>query len=57
MDFTIEFPDDAWNIMCRANPRLNNALYTKIYQRTVPYFSRDLANVTRDWNKVIEQIT
>jgi pyrimidine precursor biosynthesis enzyme len=23
MDFTIEFPDEAWDIMCRANPRLN----------------------------------
>jgi ABC-type nitrate/sulfonate/bicarbonate transport system substrate-binding protein len=52
MDFTIEFPDQAWDIMCKANPRLNNQLYSKIYQRTLPYFSRDLNNVERDWNKV-----
>jgi ABC-type nitrate/sulfonate/bicarbonate transport system substrate-binding protein len=52
MDFTIEYPDEAWDIMCKANPRLNNALYTKIYQRTLPYFSRDLNNVQRDWSKV-----
>ena len=31
--------------MTRANPRLDNNLYAKIYQRTLPYFSRDLLNV------------
>merc|ERR1712106_1081086 len=41
-DFTIEHPDAAWKIMTRANPRLDNNLYAKIYQRTLPYFSRDL---------------
>ena len=35
----------AWKIMTRANPRLDNNLYAKIYQRTLPYFSRDLLNV------------
>ena len=38
--------------MTRANPRLDNNLYAKIYQRTLPYFSRDLRNVDRDWEKV-----
>lgn len=52
MDFTIEYPDEAWTLMCKANPRLRTPLYSKIYQRTLPYFSRDLANVPRDWNKV-----
>lgn len=52
MDYTIEFPDDAWAIMCKASPRLNVPLYSKIYQRTLPYFSRDLSNVQRDWSKV-----
>merc|ERR1711956_127383 len=42
----------AWKIMTRANPRLDNILYAKIYQRTLPYFSRDLLNVDRDWEKV-----
>merc|ERR1712129_125873 len=51
-DFTIEHPDAAWKIMTRANPRLDNNLYAKIYQRTLPYFSRDLLNVDRDWEKV-----
>jgi hypothetical protein len=27
-------------------------LYTKIFQRTAPYFSRNLLNVERDWSKV-----
>ena len=52
MDFTIEYPDLAWEVMCKANPRLNCPLYTKIFNRTLPYFSRDLNNVARDWNKV-----
>jgi len=52
MDLTIEYPDEAWDLMCRANPRLNTPLYTKIFQRTLPYFSRDLLNVERDWTKV-----
>ena len=51
-DFTIENPELAWEEMCIANPRLRTDLYGKIYQRTLPYFSRDLLNVQRDWEKV-----
>jgi len=51
-DFTIEHPDEAWGIMTKANPRLDNRLYARIFQRTLPYFSRDLRNVDRDWEKV-----
>jgi ABC-type nitrate/sulfonate/bicarbonate transport system substrate-binding protein len=51
-DMTTEFPDDAWKIMLRANPRLDTPLYTQIFQRSLPYFSRELLNVDRDWNKV-----
>ena len=51
-DFTIEYPEEAWDVMCQANPRLNNDMYKKIYQRTLPYFSRTLLNVERDWSKV-----
>jgi len=45
-------PDEAWKLMLRANPRLDTPMYTKIYQRSLPYFSRDLLNVQRDWAKV-----
>ena len=51
-DLTIEYPDEAWNLMTRANPRLDTPLYKQIYRRTLPYFSRDLLNVERDWAKV-----
>lgn len=51
-DLTIEYPDEAWKIMVKANPRLDNPLYQQIFQRSLPYFSRDLLNVDRDWNKV-----
>jgi ABC-type nitrate/sulfonate/bicarbonate transport system substrate-binding protein len=51
-DLTIEHPDEAWKLMLRANPRLDTPMYTKIYQRSLPYFSRDLLNVQRDWAKV-----
>eukprot|EP01063_Lacrimia_lanifica_P027939 TRINITY_DN3997_c0_g1_i1.p1 TRINITY_DN3997_c0_g1~~TRINITY_DN3997_c0_g1_i1.p1 ORF type:complete len:338 (+),score=172.81 TRINITY_DN3997_c0_g1_i1:61-1074(+) len=51
-DDMIEDPEVAWETMTLANPRLRTDLYTKIYQRTLPYFSRDLLNVQRDWNKV-----
>lgn len=52
IDFTIEYPDEAWALMTKANPRLKTNLYKEIYQKTLPYFSRDLMNVERDWNKV-----
>jgi ABC-type nitrate/sulfonate/bicarbonate transport system substrate-binding protein len=51
-DFTIEHPDRAWKVMCQANPRLDTEMYAKIFQRSLPYFSRDLRNVDRDWEKV-----
>lgn len=51
-DMMIEYPDEAWKIMVKANPRLDTPLYYQIYQRSLPYFSRDLLNVDRDWNKV-----
>mmetsp|Transcript_18372 Transcript_18372/g.29896 ORF Transcript_18372/g.29896 Transcript_18372/m.29896 type:complete len:237 (+) Transcript_18372:573-1283(+) len=51
-DYTIEYPDEAWETMCQANPRLRTPLYQEIFQHTLPYFSRDLLNVERDWEKV-----
>jgi len=51
-DYTIEHPDKAWGFMTKANPRLDNKLYRRIFDRTMPYFSRDLRNVDRDWEKV-----
>lgn len=51
-DYTIENPDEAWELFCQQMPLLRNPIYEKVYQRTLPYFSRTLLNVDRDWEKV-----
>ncbi|MEE9452719.1 MAG: ABC transporter substrate-binding protein [Gammaproteobacteria bacterium] len=50
--YTIENPEKAFAILCEQNPRLNTELYHKIFISSLPYFSRDLKNVARDWEKV-----
>jgi ABC-type nitrate/sulfonate/bicarbonate transport system substrate-binding protein len=50
--FTTENPDDAFELLCQAMPRLRTPLYRKIFNRTLPFYSRTLLNVDRDWNKV-----
>jgi ABC-type nitrate/sulfonate/bicarbonate transport system substrate-binding protein len=50
--FTTERPDEAFEVLCESKPQLRNALYQKIFNRTLPFFSRNLLNVERDWNKV-----
>jgi ABC-type nitrate/sulfonate/bicarbonate transport system substrate-binding protein len=52
VDLTIEYPEEAWEEMCKMNPRLRNVTYKLIFDRTLPYFSRTLLNVDRDWEKV-----
>lgn len=50
--FTTENPDEAFEILSASIPQLGNDLYKKIFIRTLPFFSRNLFNVERDWNKV-----
>lgn len=50
--FTIENPEKAFEIICISKPQLRTKLFEKIFTRTLPYFSRNLLNVDRDWNKV-----
>lgn len=50
--FTTEHPDEAYESLCIVMPRLRTDLYKKIFFRTLPFFSRNLLNVDRDWNKV-----
>lgn len=50
--FTTENPEEAFKILCRAKPELNTSLQQKIFMRTLPFFSRNLLNVERDWEKV-----
>ncbi len=50
--FTVEDPEQAYAILCDAKPNLRTEMYKTIFQRTLPFFSRTLLNVERDWNKV-----
>lgn len=50
--FTTEHPEEAFETLCISNPRLHNEMYKKVFLRTLPFFSRNLLNVDRDWNKV-----
>lgn len=50
--FTTEQPDEAFELLCQAKPQLRNELYKKIFLCTLPFFSRSMLNVERDWNKV-----
>jgi ABC-type nitrate/sulfonate/bicarbonate transport system substrate-binding protein len=50
--FTTEQPDEAFELLCQAKPQLRSELYKKIFLRTLPFFSRSMLNVERDWDKV-----
>lgn len=50
--FTTEHPEDAFEILCQCKPQLRSDLYKKIFTHTLPFFSHNLLNVERDWNKV-----
>lgn len=48
-----EQPDEAYERLCHAKPALRTPTYQKIFQRTLPFFSRNLLNIDRDWDKVV----
>lgn len=50
--YTTENPEQAYELLCQAKPMLRNEMYKTIFMRTLPFFSRTVANVERDWNKV-----
>ena len=45
-------PAAAYAKYVEMKPHLNSDINRKIFQRSFRYFSRDLKNVDRDWNKV-----
>jgi ABC-type nitrate/sulfonate/bicarbonate transport system substrate-binding protein len=55
-DFTLQKPDQAFNILCNALPRLRRADETnhKIFHASLPYLSKDLATKEKDWYEVKE---
>lgn len=51
-DFFLAEPAQAWNEYVEVKPAMGSALHRKIYERSYAYFSEDLRNVDRDWQKV-----
>lgn len=50
--FTTERPEEAYELLCQIKPQLRTPMYQNIFMHTLPFFSRTLLNVDRDWNKV-----
>lgn len=50
--FTTEHPEEAYELLCQAKPQLRTPLYQKIFIRSLPFFSRTMMNIDRDWAKV-----
>lgn len=50
--FTTEHPEEAFELLCQNKPQLRSAMYHKIFLHTLPFFSRNVLNVERDWKKV-----
>ncbi|EGE01006.1 thiamine biosynthesis protein Nmt1 [Trichophyton equinum CBS 127.97] len=51
-DYVLEKPEAAFEEYIDMKPIMNTAVNRKIYERSYAYFSKDLKNVTRDWEKV-----
>jgi pyrimidine precursor biosynthesis enzyme len=51
-DYVLTNPTQAWEEYIDFKPVLATALDRKIFERSYAYFSRDMKNVARDWNKV-----
>ncbi|KAG2229537.1 NMT1/THI5 like-domain-containing protein [Thamnidium elegans] len=51
-DYMIANPAAAYQKYVEIKPHLDTDIQRKIFQRSFRYFSRDLQNVERDWNKV-----
>jgi len=51
-DFVITHPEKAWADYVDFKPIMGTPLNRKIFERSYAYFSKDLKNVKRDWEKV-----
>lgn len=51
-DFVLASPDAAWEEFIAFKPAMNTPVNLKIFERSFAYFSPDLQNVQRDWEKV-----
>ena len=50
--FTTENPEEAFRVFCEAKPFLNTEVNRCIFYRSLPFVSRSLFNVEKDWDKV-----
>lgn len=51
-DFVLAQPDQAWTELCEFKSTMDSPTNRKIFERSFAYFSPDLQNVQRDWDKV-----
>ncbi|KAK7177639.1 thiamine biosynthesis protein [Paraphaeosphaeria sporulosa] len=51
-DFVLAAPDQAWKEFCDFKSAMDTPTNRKIFERSFAYFSPDLQNVQRDWEKV-----
>lgn len=51
-DYVLAAPEAAYKTYIDVKPEMASAINTKIFERSFAYFSQDLKNVQRDWQKV-----
>jgi pyrimidine precursor biosynthesis enzyme len=52
IDFVLASPTEAYKTYTDIKPQMASAVNSKIFERSYAYFSKDLKNVQRDWEKV-----
>lgn len=52
MEFVLARPADAFKVFIDIKPEMASGVNRKIFERSYAYFSKDLKNVQRDWEKV-----
>jgi ABC-type nitrate/sulfonate/bicarbonate transport system substrate-binding protein len=53
-DFTHQKPDEAFQVLCKALPKMKDEANRKIFHASLPYISKDLATKEKDWYEVKE---
>src|SRR4051794_10063446 len=51
-DYVLASPTEAYKTYVDIKPEMASSVNTKIFERSYAYFSKDLKNVQRDWEKV-----
>lgn len=51
-NYILTSPTEAYSSYIQVKPQMGTPLNRKIYERSFAYFSKDLKNVQRDWEKV-----